>query len=171
MTRFTAAMIALILLAACGSPAMLQSSQSVSLPRPPVAAAQAAKPEAAPTSKPAATGEAQGAHTYEGDRDNSITVKAGDVVTIHNPDFSRGYTFAIVSITEGHITVSTNEPNVTIRDNGGKMPIFFHSTESYAKGVELPIGWARFTPREKTPVVQTYSMQPGASVARGQDDG
>jgi hypothetical protein len=51
------------------------------------------------------------------------------------------------------------------------MPYFIHATESYATGYELPIGWARFTPREKTPVVQTYSMQPGGTIVRDQDDG
>ena len=59
----------------------------------------------------------------------------------------------------------------TIRDNGGEMPYFLHNTESMAQGFELPICWARFTPLEKTPVVQTYSMQPGATVVRGQADG
>lgn len=112
-----------------------------------------------------------GAHPYEGDRQNSITVKAGDVVTVRNPDFSRGFTFKIVSIEPGHITVATDEPNVTIRDNGGAFPYFLHATESMATGYELPIGWARFTPLEKTPVVQTYSMQPGGTVVRRQDDG
>jgi hypothetical protein len=76
-----------------------------------------------------------------------------------------------VAISATGITVATNEPNITIRDNGSKMPYFIHTTESYKTGYELPIGWARFTPLEKTPVVQTYSMQPGGLIVRNQDDG
>ena len=147
-------------------------------------AAPAPKPTAAPADHTGATAgdgsvvasqpaqaNTQGAHAYEGDRQNSITVQAGDIVTCTNPDFSQPYTFKIMSIEPGHITVVADDPNITIRDNGGEMPYFLHNTESMAQGFELPICWARFTPLEKTPVVQTYSMQPGATVVRGQADG
>jgi len=168
MTRFFAALITLVLLAACAAPTALQTGRPATpaprLPRLTVAR-QAAKPTPAPLAN------IQGAHSYEGDTDNSITVGVGDVFTIHNPDFSRGYTFRIVAISAMGITVATDEPNITIRDNGGKMPYFIHTTESYKTGYELPIGWARFTPLEKTPVVQTYSMQPGGFIVRNQDDG
>lgn len=150
-------LILIALLAACAAPTALAPATSAPVP------AQVTPTLSALASVPAP------AVAYHGDDARSVTVQAGDVVTIHNPDFSRGYTFTIVQISANGITVTTNEPNVTIRNNGGAMPSFIHATESYATGYELPIDWARFTPLEHTAVVQTYSMQPGGTVVREGD--
>lgn len=153
MNRCMIILLALAL-AACGAPTALAPA---SAPEQPTATPSALASVPAP------------AVAYHGDTANSITVQAGDAVTIHNPDFSRAYTFTIVQIGANGITVATDEPGVEIRDNGGAMPFFIHDPESHATGYELPIGWARFTPLEHTAVVQTYSMQPGGSVTRQGD--
>lgn len=176
MRTLTALLIALLALAACGAPvsvpppAQNDVSQAV-VPAKPTPDHTGATTNAG-TVVPSQPNEAGtvGAHSYEGDSANSITVQAGDVFTIRNPDFSRGYAFRIVSIEPGSITVATDEPGVTIKDNGTEMPYFIDDAHSMDTGYELPIGWARFTPREKTPVVQTYSMQPGGTVAREGDE-
>jgi hypothetical protein len=166
MLRFIAALIAVMLLAACGTPVAVQTSQSFTAPRQPTAFVANLIP-AAPTARTTN----QDAHSYEGDAANSVTIVPGDVFTIHNPDFSRGYTFRIIAIGDSGITVATDEPNVTITHNGGAMPYFIHTIESYASGYELPIGWVRFTPREHRPVAQTYSAQGSGTIERSQDDG
>jgi hypothetical protein len=166
MHRFAATVFALVLLAGCGTPVAIQSGQSFTLPRQPTAIIAALSPTAP---APTARAQNQGAHSYEGDAPNSITIAPGDLFTIHNPDFSRGYTFRVVAISDSGITVATDEPNVTIAHNGGVMPYFIHTTESYASGYELPIGWVRFTPREHRPVAQTYSAQGSGTIERSQD--
>lgn len=168
MLRFVAALFALALLAGCGTPVAMQAGQSFTAPHQPTAIIRALTPT---IPAPTARAQNQGAHSYEGDASNSITIAQGDVFTIHNPDFSRGYTFRIVAINDSGITVATDEPNVTITHNGGEMPYFIHTIESYASGYELPIGWVRFTPREHRPVAQTYSTQGSGTIERRQDAG
>ncbi len=188
--RFLVAFVSVLVLVGCKMETItpnrpVQRATQTTTVAQDVSVADPAAP-AAPAAPAQEAASVTGARGYTGDSENSATVKAGDVVTINNPDFSRGYTFTIVSIDTksdyaitnpklngqpesgvwetGHITVSTNEPDVIIRGNGSKEPYFIHVTESYATGYELPIGWARFTPLEKTPVVQQYSMQSGGSV-------
>lgn len=107
---------------------------------------------------------------YEGDRANSVTVQAGDVLTIHQPDYPQSYTLRIESVSTTGIIVATDDPNVEIRDNGSAMVRLFDKRYPNMLGYDVPIGFARFTPLEHTPVVQTYSMQPGGTVAKEGDD-
>lgn len=172
---------------ACGSPAALNGNQSVELPKPQQVVPQAAKPTTAVqdhsaarapdgTVVPARPGEIEGAHSYEGDSANSVTIKAGDIFTCTNPDFSQPYTFKVESINPGHIRLAADDPSIIIQDNGGEMPYMLHATEGHmgkdrdGKEIIVPICWARFTPRDGTPVAQMYGMHPGGTITLGQDD-
>src|SRR4051794_4463776 len=105
MLRLTAVTIALVLLAGCGTPVAVQTSQSFTVPRQPTAFVATLAPTAR---APTAAAPSQGVHSYEGDDSNSMTIAPGDVFTIHNPDFSRGYTFRIVAIGDSGITAATD---------------------------------------------------------------
>lgn len=100
---------------------------------------------------------------------NSLPVQVGDTVIITNPDYQRDYVFRIVAISGEGITVETTESGVEIRNNGTALVSFYDPAHSRDTGYELPIGWARFTPDDHTPVVQAYSMKPGVLVQGDQN--
>lgn len=151
--------VALALLAAC--------AETQSLPARPAPSAVPSPAAAAPT-MPATN--AQQPHAYEGDMANSITIQAGDVFTIHNPDFDTDYRFKVGSVTADTITITCDDPSVQITDVGfddGKGLLLAFSLDGT---FTRPIGWARFTPAEHIPVVQFYSIAAGGWIQRTGDE-
>jgi hypothetical protein len=122
------------------------------------------------------------AGAYEGDRDNSKTIQAGQDYTFRvYGTFSRPYVVHVDRIEGARIflSVKNGDQDLEIRCNGTDMPYLFSyslskrhwegKTNSPDDDViyELPVGWMRTTPANDAMVAQTYSAQGGMIVEIG----
>lgn len=88
---------------------------------------------------------------YEGDSQHSITITPGATVTVENKYLGGIYTFQVQIGADQGIHVTSNSPNVYVRNNGTGLVSLVDN-----KDPNHPIVWVRYTPNERILVAQFY---------------